>query len=154
MSETLTLLVRRVIRATPERLFAAWTEPAQLRHWWGPETVTCGAAEIDLRVGGRYRLANRFPDGSVWWIGGSFETIAPPRLLIYSWELAAGELAPEAPLPPVQATERVTVRFEPRGDATEVIVQHERIADEAGRVSHEKGWLGCLDGLVAYLGAA
>jgi uncharacterized protein YndB with AHSA1/START domain len=154
MSEALTLLVRRLIRATPERLFAAWTEPAQLRQWWGPESVICAAAEIDLRVGGRYRLANQFPDGSVWWISGSFETIAPPRLLVYSWELAAGDLAPGAAPPPVQAVERVTVRFEPRGDATEVIVQHERIGDEAARVSHEQGWLGCLDGLVAYLGAA
>jgi len=41
----------------------------------------------------------------------------------------------------------VTVRFEPKGDGTEVIVVHERIADEATRDDHEKGWAGCLDGL-------
>ncbi len=144
----LTLLVRRTIRATPERLFAAWTDPEQLRVWWGPAHVVCAAAEVDLRVGGRYRLANQFPDGSVWWISGVFEAVAPPRLLIYSWELAPGEIAAGGTAPPAQATERVTVRFERRGDATEVIVQHERIADEAARVSHQQGWFGCLDGLV------
>jgi uncharacterized protein YndB with AHSA1/START domain len=149
----LTLLVRRTIRATPERLFAAWTEPEQLRQWWGPHDITCAAAEVDLRVGGRYRFANQFPDGSVWWISGVFEAVTPPRLLIYSWELAPGEIAAGGTAPPNQAVERVIVRFERRGDMTEVIVQHERIADEAARVSHNQGWLGCLDGLVEMVGA-
>jgi uncharacterized protein YndB with AHSA1/START domain len=145
----ITLVVRRTIRATPERLFAAWTEPEQLRQWWGPQNVRCPTAEIDLRVGGRYRLANEFPDGSVWWVSGIFEAVRPPSLLVYSWELAAGALTPGGPRPPEQGAERVTVRFEPRGAATEVIVQHERIGDETARVSHEQGWFGCLDGLVA-----
>jgi uncharacterized protein YndB with AHSA1/START domain len=147
----LALVVRRTIRASPERLFAAWTEPAQLRRWWGPAQVECAAAEVDLRVGGRYRLANKFPDGSVWWIGGTFETVTPPRLLIYSWELSPGEIAPGGLAPPAQAVERVTVRFQPKGNSTEVVVTHERIADEAARVSHEQGWFGCLDGLVEFL---
>jgi uncharacterized protein YndB with AHSA1/START domain len=147
----LVLIVRRTIRASAERLFAAWTEPAQLRRWWGPALVDCTAAEVDLRVGGRYRLANKFSDGSVWWIAGTFETVAPPRLLIYSWEVTAGEIAPGGLPPPAQAVERVTVRFEPRGDATEVVVTHERIAGEAARASHERGWLGCLDGLAEFL---
>jgi uncharacterized protein YndB with AHSA1/START domain len=151
--KALTLVVRRTFRASPRRLFAAWTEPEQLRRWWGPANVNCAAAEVDLRVGGRYRLGNQFPDGSVWWISGTFEAVEPPRLLIYSWELAAGELARGAPMPPAQAVERVTVRFEARGALTEVVVQHERIADEAARASHEQGWLGCLDGLEELLAA-
>jgi uncharacterized protein YndB with AHSA1/START domain len=149
----LALVVRRTIHATPERLFAAWTEPEQLCRWWGPGHVTCPTAEIDLRVGGRYRLANRFPDGSIWWIGGMFEAVAPPRLLIYSWELSAGEIAPGGAPPPAQARERVTVRFESRGAATDVVVTHERIADAAARVSHGQGWDGCLDGLAEFLAA-
>ena len=144
---SVTLVLKRSIRATPERLFAAWTEPAQLRQWWGPAQVNCTAAEVDLRVGGRYRLANEFPDGSVWWISGTFESVTPPTLLVYSWELAAGAIAPGGAAPPKQAVERVTVRFEPRGDVTDVIVQHERVADEAARADHERGWIGCLDGL-------
>jgi uncharacterized protein YndB with AHSA1/START domain len=147
----LTLIVRRTIHATPERLFAAWTEPAQLRRWWGPAQVECPVAEVDLRVGGRYRLANKFADGSVWWIAGTFEAVTPPRLLIYSWELSAGEIAAGGSPPPAQGVERVTVRFEPNGAATEIVVTHERIADEPARVSHEQGWLGCLAGLAELL---
>jgi len=57
----LTLVVRRTIGASPERVFDAWTKPERLRLWWGPRGVTCTAAEVDLRVGGRYRIANQFP---------------------------------------------------------------------------------------------
>jgi uncharacterized protein YndB with AHSA1/START domain len=147
----LTLMVRRRIRASPERLFAAWTEPEQLLRWWGPPQVQCAIAEVDLRVGGCYRLANKFPDGSIWWIVGTFETVAPPRLLVYSWELSPREIVPGGAATTAQPRERVTIRFEPRGYATDVTIVHEHIADEAARLSHEQGWQGCLDGLMELL---
>jgi len=135
-----TLIVRRLIHATPEKLFAAWTQPQHLVHWWGPQNVACPAAEIDLRIGGAYRIANRFPDGSVVWIAGIFELIEPPHRLIYTWKLES-QTGP---------AERVTVCFERLETSTEVIVTHERIADEAARKSHEHGWTGCLDSLFRY----
>jgi len=140
-----TLVVRRIIRATPERLFAAWTEPQQLVHWWGPEGVSCPVAEVDLRPGGRYRIANRFADGTLVWIAGVFEVVEPPRRLIYTWQLESAAAASVPTLP-----ERVSVCFEARDSATEVIVTHERIASAAARTSHELGWSGCLDGLARY----
>lgn len=138
---SLTLIVRRVIAATPERVFEAWTCPSELRHWWGPESVTCTAAEVDLQVGGRYRIANRLPDGSTLWISGEFEQIDRPRKLVYTWRAGPGS-------PPA---EHVTVTFEVHPMGTEVVVVHQRIADVATRDRHEQGWLGCLDGLGTYL---
>lgn len=140
-SQTVSLMTRRRIHATAERVFEAWTQPAHLKKWWGPDAVTCTEAEIDLRVGGRYRIANQFPDGKTVWIVEEFELIEPPHKLVYTWRLE----------PDSQASERVTVRFEPREGATEVIVVHERIANRATRDMHEKGWQGCLDGLEKYL---
>lgn len=136
------LIVRRMIRATPERLFEAWTEPAQVKQWWGPAEVHCSEAAVDLRVGGAYRIANTMPDGRVLWILGEFEEISPPHKLVYTWRLDP---------PGAERRERVTVRFEPRGEDTEVIVVHERIVDDASRAMHEYGWIGCLDGLVQFL---
>jgi len=143
---TVSLLTRRTIRASAERLFAAWTEPAQLRQWWGPEGVVCPEAEIDLRVGGGYRIANRFPDGRVVWIVGEFRQVLPPRELVYTWRL-------EPPSAESDDT-RVTVRFEPRGAATEVIVLHERFTSLAFRDSTQAGWRDCLQRLADYLGRA
>jgi uncharacterized protein YndB with AHSA1/START domain len=139
-----TLVVRRTILARAERLFAAWTEPAEVMQWWGPDGVTCTVAEVDLRVGGRYRIANQFPDGKLVWIAGEFERIDPPHELVYSWHLGTDDAEPE----------RVTVRLDPRGDATEVIVIHERIPTRAVCDEHEDGWRGCLDGLAEYVNDA
>lgn len=137
----LTLVIRRTVHATPDRLFAAWTQPAHLLRWWGPAHVQCACAEVDLRVGGLWRIGNRMPDGALLWIVGVFEVIEPPTRLVYSWRLEPGP----------DTLERVTVRFDPRGTDTEVVIVHERIADEALRADHEMGWLGCLDGLRAWL---
>lgn len=135
----LALTVRRTIDASPEHLFDAWTDPAQLRRWWGPAGVTCCEAEVDLRVGGRYRLGNRFPDGRTVFISGEFVRVERPHLLAYSWRIEPAE----------ETRERVTVRFIANGARTDVIVLHEGIGDADTRDHHELGWIGCFDKLVA-----
>ena len=141
MSEGIILVTRRTIRASAARLFDAWTQPEQLRAWWGPRPVTCSSAEVDLRVGGRYRIANALPDGTTIMIEGEFQVVDAPHKLVYTWCMQDGEAS------------RVTVRFEPREDATEVIVIHEQIPSERVRDSHEGGWNGCLEGLATYFGS-
>jgi uncharacterized protein YndB with AHSA1/START domain len=143
-SQKETLVVRKTIQASPERLFAAWTEPEQLRAWWGPEGVICIAADVDLRRGGRYRIGNQLPDQRVLWIVGEFEVVEPPRRLVYTWRLEGIS----------ETAERVTVQFESQGAATEVIVTHERIPSRELRNQHEQGWEGCLSGLAKYLAVA
>jgi uncharacterized protein YndB with AHSA1/START domain len=132
-----TLIVRKTIRATVERLFAAWTTAEELKRWWGPQGVKCIEAEVDLRKGGRYRIGNQFPDGKILWISGEFEVIEAPRKLVYTWRIE----------PNTASSERVTVQFEAQGENTEVIVTHERIASEELRERHQQGWVGCLEGL-------
>jgi uncharacterized protein YndB with AHSA1/START domain len=132
----LSLTVRRVIAAPPAKLFEAWTTPALLLAWFGPKGVRCIAAEVDLRVGGDYRLGNELADGSIVWITGTFEAIERPHRLVYSWRIGD------------EPTSRVTVRFAPfEFDSTEVTVLHEQIASAATRDEHDRGWVGCLQGL-------
>ena len=133
------LQVRRHIRASADRCFSAWTTPECLRIWWGPKGVECIHAEVDLRVGGRYRLGHRLSDGSRLDIVGEFVRINEPRELIYTWAREGD-----------QHFELVTVQFEAKDGGTEVVVLHERIADPAIRESHATGWSGCLDGLTEF----
>jgi uncharacterized protein YndB with AHSA1/START domain len=144
MSGQLVLVVRRTIKAPVERVFDAWTRPEQLRQWWGPRPVTCSEAEVDLRVGGAYRIGNLLPDGSTLWILGAFEVVEPPRRIVYTWRV-------EGKAPAASERSRVTVHFEPHDGGTEVIVVHERIDTEATRADHEKGWNGCLENLEGLL---
>lgn len=135
------LVTGRLIAATPELLFRAWTTPAELVRWWGPRDVVCESASIDLRIGGEYRIANRLPDGRVIWIVGAFVAIEPPRRIAYTWRTEPGS----------GDESRVVVTFASRGDKTEVRVSHEHIASQAVREDHERGWIGCLDGLEAHV---
>jgi len=140
-----TLIVRRRINAPAERLFAYWTEPVHLMHWWGPTGVTCESATLELRVGGGYRIGNRFPDGTVLWISGEFEVVTPPYQLVYTWQLSSGDVPPRG-----EAAERVSVTFTPVGDATDILIVHERVANNDVLSGHEQGWNQCLDRLAAF----
>lgn len=138
------LVTRRVVKAALDRVFAAWTDPAQITRWWGPAGASCPEAHIDLRAGGEYRIANRFPDGRIVWIRGRFLSIEPPHRLVYTWRLEG--------IPNQPADELVTVSFEARTvDSTEIVVTHERIANDEQRRSHAEGWTACLDGLLGFL---
>lgn len=133
------LVVERIIRAPATRVFDAWTDAAQLRAWWGPEGVRCEDAVIDLRVGGRFHIDNRLPDGRLVRIAGEFLVVEAPRRLVYTWSTGPG------------IDERVTVSFEATGDDTRVVVTHERVDDPERRAGHADGWRGCLAGLDALL---
>ena len=136
-----TLVIRKRIPASIDKVFAAWTEPDHLKHWWGPPEGHCPEAEIDLRIGGTYRIANRMPDGRTIWICGTFDVIEPPTRLTYSWQLDASRMPPE----------QVTVQFRPLDGETEVVVTHERIVDMDAYRSHTAGWESCLQDLLRYL---
>ena len=135
------LVVRRFVRASAARCFEAWTDADKLRAWWGPAGVRCTHAEIDPRVGGRYRIANAMPGGEVLWIEGEFLDIEAPDMLAFTWTIASDPTSREL----------VTVRFEARDGGTDVVVIHERIADRNKREGHEAGWVGCLEGLATRL---
>lgn len=135
------LTVKRIIRAPRERVFDAWMDPEALKVWWGPPGVACPEAEVDLRVGGEYRLANRQPDGTTTWISGHFERISPPDEMVYTWVVTGVPGEPTL----------VTVTFSPHPDGTELVIFHERFALEAIRDIHLAGWEGCIEKLEGYL---
>jgi len=111
-----------------------------LQAWWGPAEVRCIGAEIDLRVGGRYRIGNELPNGQIIWIDGIYEIVEPPRHLRYSWQTDLDR----------ESFQSVDLQFRPVENGTEIVLCHRRIPNEALRENHEYGWLGWLDGLQKY----
>lgn len=98
-----TLILRRALAATPERLFAAWTTPDQVARWWDPEGRPLAECTIDLRVGGGFRFVN---DGHPQHpFEGRYTRIDPPDRLMFDAMGAQG-----------------TVLFEPEGDRTRMTV--------------------------------
>lgn len=60
------ITLTRLIAASPHKVWQAWTDPALLPRWFGPEGYSCRTIEIDLREGGIWRFDMIGPDGTVW----------------------------------------------------------------------------------------
>lgn len=58
------IVLARVLDAPPEAVFDAWTDPAQITVWFGPEGWTIETHEIDIREGGVWRFDMVAPDGT------------------------------------------------------------------------------------------
>jgi uncharacterized protein YndB with AHSA1/START domain len=77
------LVITRVFDAPRDLVFKAWTDPAHLARWWGPERFTNPRCELDLRPGGAIRIDMRSPDGTVYPMAGTFEEIVAPERLVF-----------------------------------------------------------------------
>jgi len=133
------LTITRTFAAPREKVFRAWTEAEALKQWWAAgEGFTTPIAEVDLRVGGHYRLGMKPPDKDVVYVvGGVYREIQPPARLVYTWAWEGSDW-PETV---------VTVEFRDRGGSTEVVLTHEPFVDAKVRAEHLAGWTGCLDRL-------
>ncbi|MCC0070102.1 MAG: SRPBCC domain-containing protein [Rhodobacteraceae bacterium] len=64
--EDRTMMLERVIAAPVAAVWAAWSDPAALPRWWGPDGFSCRTKRIDLRAGGEWVFDMIGPDGTVW----------------------------------------------------------------------------------------
>ncbi|MFO1323974.1 MAG: SRPBCC domain-containing protein [Burkholderiales bacterium] len=136
------LAIRRTYDAPLDVVYAAWTDPEEMKHWMGPPDADIDAeVTLDLRVGGRYRIVMHAANGDTHRVGGTYREIVANRRLVYTW---AWESTPER-------ESLVTVEFRPVGGGTEVLLTHERFADRDARDRHHHGWDGCLDRLARQL---
>ncbi len=87
------LVLTRVLPASREKVFAAWTEEAMIKQWFCPsEGMTVPVAELDVREGGAYQLVVEDSDGQTYSPSGTYEKIVPNEQLVFSWKWADSEL--------------------------------------------------------------
>jgi uncharacterized protein YndB with AHSA1/START domain len=132
-----TVQIRRRLRAGADEIFDLWTKPDLMVQWLSPfpGPVECRAS-CDLRPGGAFRLVMS-SGSSIREVSGAYVQIDRPRKLVFTW---SGPLTNHA-------TTLVTVEFHPHGDATELVVTHERLPTSAMFEGHTKGWGQILDHL-------
>lgn len=71
----------RVVDASREKIFAAFSDPAVLARWWGPKGFTNEFHDFDFRVGGAWRFTMRGPDSACHAMDHRFIEIVPPARL-------------------------------------------------------------------------
>jgi uncharacterized protein YndB with AHSA1/START domain len=140
------LALERHYPAAPEKVWRAWTDPEAVKRWWGPgpgEPVSL--AELDVRVGGRFRIVFGGPDGKMHECAGVYQEVVPNRKLVFTWSW------------PNSTPERISVvsiEFRASGSGTELRFRHEQLFDEKVRDDHRRGWSSSLDKLERFLAAA
>jgi uncharacterized protein YndB with AHSA1/START domain len=141
-AERPSLTLKRRFNAAPEKVYAAWADPQKLAQWFGPGAVEQGSvkADIDLRVGGRYRISFN-AKGTYNEVGGVYREVVPNQRLVFSW---AWHSTPER-------ESLVTISIKPEGGGTLLTFLHEQFADVTARDNHERGWIELFAKLETYL---
>ena len=141
-AERPSLTLTRRLSAPPEKVYGAWADPQKLVQWFGPGAVEEGSvkADIDLRVGGRYRISFS-ANGNYNEVGGVYREIVPNQRLVFSW---AWHSTPER-------ESLVTISIKPEGSGTLVVFNHAQFVDEKARDNHQRGWTEFLGKLESYL---
>jgi uncharacterized protein YndB with AHSA1/START domain len=135
-AQTGALVVERVLPAGPDEVFDAWTTPSRMAAWMSP--VGAAEAEVDLRVGGSFRVVMveaRLEHS------GEYLEIDPPRRLVFTWISPFTGAEPSV----------VTVEMLPHDDGTRVVLTHERLPEDVVD-GHRDGWetmVGRLAGILA-----
>jgi uncharacterized protein YndB with AHSA1/START domain len=128
------ITVTRRIRATPERVYGFFTDPARWAQWQGTSAV------VDPRPGGLLQVAmGRDGTGLA---EGHFVKLDPFKRIVFTWGWAS---SPQSTLPPDSTV--VTVDLRPDGDGTLVTLTHDSLPPSE-RDIHEAGWLLYLGRLV------
>lgn len=145
------LRLERVVEITPELIWAAWTQPHHLMHWFCPlpwRTVEC---EMDLRPGGTFRTVLRSPEGEDHLNAGCFLEIIPNRRLVWTDALGPGYR------PAAEPFMTGVIQLERRGEGTlyTAIARHSDAATMAKHreMGFEVGWGIALDQLIAHMNA-
>jgi uncharacterized protein YndB with AHSA1/START domain len=134
------LVIRKVIRASREEVFAAWIDPKSISEWMCPGGIVTAEAQLDPRVGGTYRIVMKSGTRAVDHTG-EYLVVEPPSKLAFTWVSNSTGNQPTL----------VTVELFERGSACELVLTHERFANAEEVRRHQGGWGQIVDKLALYL---
>jgi uncharacterized protein YndB with AHSA1/START domain len=146
-----TLIIKRTLNAPPELAFKAWTTPEHIQQWFRPESgMVVPLTSMDLRVGGKYRIQIKRPDGEICTVAGEFKEVNPPERLVYTGDFekdGSGTEFGELEGKPSQ----ITVEFLKRGKQTDFVLTHTRFATVESRDNHARGWGRGVESFAAFV---
>ncbi len=136
----LSVEIKRFIKAPRDRVYAAWTDPAQMRQWFGPENVQTRELIADARVGGTFRWDLINADGEEMTMRGEFRELKSNEKVVFTWQWEDDEDWENH-------ISIVTVELDDADGGTELRLTHEQLPNEESRDGHTRGWNSALDKL-------
>jgi uncharacterized protein YndB with AHSA1/START domain len=137
------LAIERTYPVAPEKVWRAWTDPEALKRWWAPRPGDrVSLCELDVRVGGRFRIVFGPADGEQNECAGEYLEVEAPRRLVFTWHW---------PRSTPERVSRVAITFLPVAGGTELAFRHDRFHDQAAADNHKRGWTAALGKLDDYI---
>ena len=143
-ADKVSLEIKRWINAPPGRVYAAWTDPAQLKEWFGPERVRTRSLTVDARVGGKYRWEITNLEDEDMAVFGEYRELVPGKKIVFTWKWEDDEAWKNQP-------SLVIIELLDRDGGTELRLRHEQLPSEESRDRHHGGWNSVLDGLEKFI---
>jgi uncharacterized protein YndB with AHSA1/START domain len=143
-AEKTSLEIVRFINVPTDRVYDAWTDPAQLRQWFGPENVRTRKFTADVRVGGNYRWDLTSPEGEEMSAFGEYKELVPGKKIVFTWQWDDDEAWENR-------TSVVTIELVESRGGTELRLKHEKLPSEESRDRHNEGWNSLVDKLEQFL---
>jgi uncharacterized protein YndB with AHSA1/START domain len=146
--------VERTIPASPAQVYRAWLDPELLARWMAPGSYTFTRAEVDERVGGRFRVWHADSSGTP---AGGFDCelaeLVPGERIVFRWGFAGPQGREGVTFDSLLT---VTLREAPDG-GTALTLVHERLEDLAAALpgvarNVGPGWEDVLGKLADVLG--
>jgi uncharacterized protein YndB with AHSA1/START domain len=138
------LAIKRFINAPRARVYAAWTDPGQLKQWFGPEGIKTDELVAEARTGGQFRWELRNPEGERMSVRGEYQELQPEKKIVFTWQWEDDEVWEDH-------VSVVTVELSDREGGTELSLTHEQLPNEKSRDGHDGGWNSALNKLETFL---
>lgn len=128
--------LERVLPATIDRVYDAWTRPELLTQWYCPNPTLDLKVDADVRVGGDY-VVTMGPHV----VRGTYLEVDPPKLIVFSWQWddGGGEVS------------QVRVELTEVADGTRMLLSHTGLSSAEDAAGHLEGWQAELERLVSVL---
>lgn len=144
------------IAAPPARVFEAITDPKQIPRWWGANALyKLTESKADVRVGGKWSSDGMGKDGKPFRVEGEYLEVAPPRLLVHTWNYSwgtSGETVVRWELEEQSVHGLYPNGPHRAGTGTLLRIKHEGFgADSVSATNHGEGWKRVMGWLLAYV---
>lgn len=140
-----TFVIERTYPASPEQVFAAWSEQAAKSQWFGPSEKHAESYSLDFREGGREHLSVPAPDGAIYSFDAVIADIVPAQRIVHTYDMHRDDARISVSV--------VTIEFEAVGDTTRLTLTEQGVFLDGldAPAEREHGTEALLDALGSHL---
>lgn len=141
--EGFSLTMVRTYKASKQTVYQAWTTRDALTEWFAPtKEMSTIVHEMELEVGGKYRIEMLEPDGTSHVTHGEYVALNPFDQIIFTWEWESDEM---------EVNSLVTIDIKEKDGLTNMVLTHDQLGSQYSVDIHNEGWTGCIEQLDAFM---